>query len=153
MSRKISTECTALADGDGSAENAELRTARDVELLEDVREVGLDRPLGHVELLGDLAVGEPVGGQQGDAVLGRCERLDAGQRGAAGPRAGALQLVPGTAGEQAHAAAVGELECPAERLAGVASAIGAPQRGAEVDERARVLEPVGRGLEQGAGLL
>ena len=115
--------------------------------------MGLDRPLGDVELLGDLAVGEPVGGEDGDAVLRRRERLDAGERGAARPGAGALQLVAGAAGEQAHAAAVGDLERPAQRLAGVVAAVGPPERGAEVDERARVLEPVGRGLEQGAGLL
>ena len=72
----------------------------------------------------DVVTGEQgVARQDGDAVLRRGERLDAGERGAARPGAGALQLVAGTAGEQPHAAAVGELERPAQGLAGVVAAV------------------------------
>ena len=63
-----------------------------------------------------------------------------GERGAAGARAGGVELGARAAGEQAHAVAVGEVECVAQRRAGVGAAVGAAQRGAEIDERARVLE-------------
>ena len=57
----------------------ELGAAGDVELLEDVGEVGFDGAPGDVELLGDLAVAVAVGGERGDAVLGGRERARPGR--------------------------------------------------------------------------
>lgn len=45
----------------------QLGSAGDVQLLEDVAHVGLDRLLGHGQGLGDLAVGHTVGAHAGDA--------------------------------------------------------------------------------------
>ena len=53
--------------------------------------------------------------------------------------------------ESAHAVAVGEVERVPQRRAGVGAAVRAAQRGAEVDECAGVLEPVGTERQQGGG--
>jgi hypothetical protein len=50
--------------------------------------VDLDRPGGHEERLGDLAVGGALRGQLGDAPLAGRERLDAAQRDSSWPRTG-----------------------------------------------------------------
>ena len=118
----------------------ELRACADVELLEDVGEVGLDGASGDVELLGDLAVGVAVGGEVRHAMLCGSQRLWAGERGTARAGAGRLQLVARAIGEQSHAAALGDVERLPQRGAGVGPAIGAPEGGADVDERSRMLE-------------
>ena len=57
----------------------------------------------------------------------------------------------GAVSEPAHAAAVGEVKRATQRRSGVGAAIRAAQRGAEVDERAGVLEPVRTVRQQGGG--
>ena len=61
-----------------------------------------------------------------------------------GRAAGDAQLGARALGDAARAAALGELEPPLQRPARVGAAVGAPQRGAEVGQRAGVLEPRGR---------
>jgi len=51
--------------------------------LEHVGEVALDRPGGDEQVLGDLAVGETLGGKLGDAALAGGERLQPGEQRAA----------------------------------------------------------------------
>ena len=82
----------------------------DVQLLEDVREARLDCPSCDVELLGDLRVAVALRGQRGDSVLGRSERGDAGDCAATGSGADGAEFVAGPVSEQAHAAALGEVE-------------------------------------------
>src|SRR5262245_33753188 len=131
----------------------ELHAARDVELLEDVGEVGLDGAARDVEVLGDLAVAVALRREAGDAMFRRSERVDAGERRAPRASTRGAELVAGAAGETAHVPALGEVERESERLAGVSAAAGAPQRGSQVDERARVLETTGRVPSQPGGAL
>ena len=49
---------------------ASLAARGDLELAEDVRQVGVDRARRHEQLLGDLAAGEPLGHELGDAAFG-----------------------------------------------------------------------------------
>ena len=137
----------------------ELGARTDVELLVGVGEVGLDGAAGDVELLGDLGVALAAGGERGDAMLGRGERVDpesAARRGrppaarssrARGGRAGACR---GGRRGRARGAAVDGRRRGGWRGAG-------RRRG----RRARVCARVGRGsreqldrlLEQGDGLV
>src|SRR5215470_6087090 len=61
----------------------ELGAGRDVELGEHVGQVRLHRPARDVEAVADLRVGQPVGDQARDGLLGRGEAEPAGVRAAA----------------------------------------------------------------------
>ena len=61
----------------------ELGAGGDVELGEHVGQVGLHRPAGNVQAIADLRVGQPVGDQARDGLLGRREAEPAGLRPAA----------------------------------------------------------------------
>src|SRR5919198_803971 len=52
----------------------------DVELLEDVAQVRLNRRHAHEELLRDLPICQTAGGQLGDPALGAGERVDTAER-------------------------------------------------------------------------
>src|SRR5215218_8404802 len=86
------TNRQAASDTPGGQPLAELRAVADLELLEDMRQMCLDRPPADVELLGDLAVAAARGDKLGDTVLGRRERGRSAERGAAGPGAGGLEF-------------------------------------------------------------
>jgi hypothetical protein len=60
----------------------------DAKLAERVPQVRLDGGLGDEQVLGDLPVGQPVGGEAGDLPLGAGERVRAGDGTAAGPTSG-----------------------------------------------------------------
>src|SRR5205823_13242458 len=102
--------------------------------------------------LGDLAVALAGGGQLGDASLAGREGIGPrrGERAQAFAGGGKFLVRPARDGQRA--AVAGEVERAAQRLARVGAAVGPAQGGAEVSERAGVLEPGGRVLEQGDGL-
>jgi hypothetical protein len=58
----------------------ELLPGGDVELAEDVAQVGLHSGQADEERLGDLPVGQALGGELGNAPLCACERIDAAER-------------------------------------------------------------------------
>ena len=63
----------------------EVGAGGDGELAEGVAEVGFHGGLGDEQVLGDLAVGQAVGGEGRDAAFGAGQGVRAGQGGAAGP--------------------------------------------------------------------
>lgn len=91
----------------------------DVELLEDVPEVGLDGSLGDEEALCDLAVSRALGRDPGHAELARCEGLDTGEDGPARTAAGGEELLAGALRERFGTCAVSELETLPETVARV----------------------------------
>ena len=91
-------------------ERRELAARRDIEFLEDVREVCLDRPSRDVELLGDLRVSVAVRGECGNPMFGRSERGDTRERGATWSSADGAEFVASAVGEHPHAAAFGQVE-------------------------------------------
>jgi len=95
----------------------------DVQLAVGVAEVGLHRPGGDEQRLGDLAVGQPVGGEATDAPLRRCERLRSGQWDASRPRPERAQLLRGPVGECPRAAVKRTIERAVERRARIAAAV------------------------------
>ena len=104
--------------------------------------MALDGLLGHEQQLGDLAVAEAARGQPRHALLRGGQRRRAGQRGAARLRAGLDERVAGAGGERGRAAALGQLQRGAQRLAV-----------AEVGERVGVGEPrLGAGQHVGRAL-
>ena len=59
----------------------------------------LDGPCGNEERLGDLAVGEALAGELGDATFARGERVESGEQDATRPRTGCSELRLGVLGE------------------------------------------------------
>jgi hypothetical protein len=107
----------------------------------------LDRLDGDEQLLGDLAIGAPLGREPRDAQLGRGQRVDA--RGRRAPRAQAEhgQLVARATLDRPRAAAAGQVQRGAQALLGGPALAAAAQRSAEVGQRARVLGARRRALE------
>src|ERR1700761_4989544 len=102
-----------LVFGPSTGEGAgELAAGPDLQLAIRVREVDLDRLRGDEELLGDLAVGHPVGGEAGDAFLARGQGGDAGEGGAARTRPARRQLAAGLGADPAGAADGRQLDRP-----------------------------------------
>src|SRR5919197_2279335 len=97
----------------------QLLARADAELPVDVLEMALDRLLGHEEGLRDLAVRKSLGGERGDAALADRERVGAGEDEPARARAARAQLRPGALDERVGAAAMGEIEAPAQGIARV----------------------------------
>src|SRR5829696_8265289 len=64
----------------------------ELQFVEDTREVTLHRPRRDEERLGDLAVGESLAGELGDAALAGCERVEPGEHDPARARAGRAKL-------------------------------------------------------------
>ena len=91
----------------------------DAELLEGVPEVGLDGGLGDEQVLGDLPVGQAVGGEAGDPPFGAGERVRAREGGAPGPGAGRKELPPGPLGQRRGTGALRQIQGAAERDTGV----------------------------------
>ncbi|HEX3921001.1 MAG TPA: hypothetical protein VHY31_01790 [Streptosporangiaceae bacterium] len=93
-----------MGDGAGGGLVCELRgqvgPCGDAELAEDVPQVGLDRGQRDGKVLGDLPVGQAVGGEGGDLPLGAGQRVRAGQGGSAGPGTGGQEFSPGLLGQR-----------------------------------------------------
>jgi hypothetical protein len=123
-----------------------------LQLAEDAREVTLDRACGDEEGLGDLAVGEALGGELGDAALAGRQRIEPSQNDPTRARTGGPELGLGVLGEGSGAGAVGSVESLAEELPRFGAAIAAPEQGAEVCEGARSLQAGVAALERGDGL-
>ena len=119
----------------------QLRPRGDLELAVDAREVDLDRLRRDEERLGDVLVRHVLGGHLGDAALARGQRLEPAQHQPARAGAGRRELGLRPLLEAGGAELVRELEALAEVLARVGALVAAAQRGAELDERLRVLEP------------
>ena len=79
----------------------------DAELTEGVAEVGFHGGLGDEEVLGDLAVGQAVGGQGGDAAFGAGQGVGAGQGGAAGTGTDGEEFLADLGGQGSGAGALG----------------------------------------------
>ena len=111
-----------------------------MELGEHVGEVALDGPGGDEQVLGDLAVGEPLGGQLGDAALAGGQGLEAGEQHPARPGTGGAQLGLGPVGERAGAGVVRGVDGATQDVAGVDPAVAATQERAEIGEGASLFE-------------
>jgi hypothetical protein len=99
----------------------QLVAGRDLELLEDVSEVGLDGSLGDEEALCDLAVGRALGREPGDAELAGRQGLDTGEDGPARTAAGGEELLAGALRERCGTCAVSELEAMPQAVARLCS--------------------------------
>jgi hypothetical protein len=113
-----------------------------------VPEVGLDGGLGDEQVLGDLPVGQPVGGEAGDPPFGAGERVRAGEGGAPGPGPGREQLPPGPLGQRRGTGALRQVQGAAQRVTGVGSPSRPAQEGTQVGERERQLVPRRGGFQQ-----
>ena len=91
--------------------------------------------------MGNLTVGESLGGQLGDAVLARGERVGAHETLSARARPGGVEFCACAGGELVGAAAIGGVESDCERFACFDAVARAAHGGAEIDHGARVLEP------------
>ncbi len=89
----------------------------DPELAVGGAEVNLDRLRGHVELLGDVAVGEALGGQLGDAPLARGQRLRPAARRDPRSAAGGVQLGARLGSDTLRPAPLRQLQRAPQRLA------------------------------------
>src|SRR5829696_7885907 len=118
----------------------ELLTRLDRELGERVAQVTLDRPLGHEQLLRDLAVRHPVARHGGDAALARRQGVAPARGEAAWTCAGGDELFACVLGERARATAVREVHSLPEWPSRLGSAAGPAERRAKLDERARMLD-------------
>jgi hypothetical protein len=86
-----------------------------------VGEVALDSPGGDEQGLGDLAVGEPFGGQLRYAALAGGECFEPAEQHPARLGSGGAQLGLGPSGQRGGAEAVGGVDGLAERVAGLAA--------------------------------
>src|ERR1700752_4724362 len=83
---------TSVGRGSPQGTPDEFHTTVDVDLLEDMGEVGLDRLRRDEHALGDLAIAEAIGGQLPDLPLRGGERWPASRRAAAGAARAARPL-------------------------------------------------------------
>src|SRR5581483_4912739 len=126
----------------------ELAPRSDPELPVAAREVDLHGLERHVERLRDLLVRVPRGGEIRHAPLARRERTRTGPLGRARPCARGVELRADALLEPVGAAAVGEVERAAERVARLGRPPLESQRGAERRVRERQLVAGRRALEQ-----
>ena len=114
--------------------------AFEVELAKGRGDVRFDGPAGDEELLGDLGVAHPLGGELGHAQLARRQCVDAGAHEAARARAGGDELLARGLDERLRAARMRQLHRARQRLPRVGAVPGAAQGRAEPEQRARVLD-------------
>ena len=107
-----------------------------------------DGPHGYEEHLRDLAVREPLRGELRDTELTRGEGLYAADALAARLSAGGDQLLACASGDREGAAPGREVEAMPERLAGIATAACATQRGPVLGPRAGELNERSGPLEK-----
>lgn len=103
--------------------------------------------------LGDLGVREALGGELGDAPLGRGQGVDARQDQTARSRPASAQLLARLPGERGRPAAKREVHTGGQRLARRHSPIGASQPRSQRHQRAGVLQARRRRREQLDGFL
>src|SRR5690242_1015904 len=96
----------------------EVGAGGDGELAEGVAEVGLHGGLGDEEVLGDLTVGQPVGGEGCDAAFGAGQGVGAGQGGAAGTGADGEEFLAHLGGQGGGAGAFGQVQGTEQGVAG-----------------------------------
>ena len=110
-------------------------------------EVALDGLLGDKQSLGYVAVSERPGGEFGDPQLAGGQGRAAADCGASGARSGREQLLVRACGQQAGAAADGELMAGLQGCAGGDGLARTAQRAAQVNQRPGVLELAARALQ------
>jgi len=115
----------------------------DVELVEHMGEMALDRAGGDKQGLGDLAVRQPFGGQLGDATLAGGECFEPGKQCSAGPGPSCAQFDLGSKGQRLGTEVVGGVDCLAERLARLDSAVAATKECTEVGQGAAGRRQIG----------
>ena len=149
----IGPTCRRGALGTPSASRSSVRDD-DPELAVGVAQVELDGGDRHEQRLGDVAVARPGGRQPGDPALAGGERAGAGGQPAARPSAGGAQLGERLVLQVGGAAAMGEVDREAQRIAGLDRPAGAPQGGAGRRMGPGALErcPLGFDGEHGAVL-
>ena len=112
----------------------------------------LDRLDGHEQGLGDLSVGQPVDGQLGHPPLARRQRVEPGERGAARARAGCGELGPGPLAGRHRPAAMREVQGAPQDILRLRALARPPQGGAQVRQRASLLQRLGGAPERFRGL-
>src|SRR5215218_5636383 len=118
----------------------ELVARRQAQLAEDAREVALDGARGHEQRLRDLAVGEALARELGDAPLARGQRLEAGQRHPARACARRPQLCLGLCRKRACAGSMRSVQGGTEELTRLAAAVSTPELRAEVGQSSRAVD-------------
>src|SRR6185437_15933519 len=119
------------ADGTGlsrrvSQRGGQLGAAADRQLLVGVAQVPFHCVEGHEQRLGDVRVTDPARGHFGDAPLACRQRLRPGQDGPPRPGTGGMQLGHGPLGQPSRAAAAGQVQSRAQRLACRGALVSAP---------------------------
>jgi hypothetical protein len=118
----------------------QLGAGADLQLAVDAAEVdlhGLDRD---EQGLGEFLVAHALGRHAGDPALAGGQRVHPSQDQPAGPGARRRQLLLGPPDQPGRAGPVGQLQPLAKRRLGLPALVGAAQRGAEVNQRPRLLE-------------
>ena len=110
-------------------------------------QVGLDSLPRHEQSLGDLGVALALGRERCDAALRDGQLSDAGPMRIADSASGGAQLRASALGERVCAAAPSEVESLLERASRFRTAVATPKGGAEVDERAGMIQ-LGRGARE-----
>ena len=87
----------------------------------------------------------PRGGEMCDAALAGGQRVDPAQQDGAWVGAGGCELLVAALHERGRTAPLGVVDAFAQQLPRLAAVVVATQRCTEVHERARMLEPCGRG--------
>src|SRR6266516_338560 len=103
--------------------------------------MSFDRACGDEEALGDLAVGESLAREFGDAALAGGQRVESREDDPARARAGGAECGLGSVGEWLGARAVGRIQRLAEQLASVGAAVAPPEHRAEVGKCASSFQP------------
>src|SRR6478672_6274428 len=120
----------------------------DTQLLEDMPEMGLHRPLRDEQPLGSLPVCPTFGGKTRDPEFARRQRLDAREHRPARPPTGSHKFIACPPGKWSRTGVMGQLKTSPERVAGVHRVAVPSNGGAPLDKCAGELEPSGRLLEQ-----
>jgi hypothetical protein len=138
----LGSDCGAAAEYGG-----ELVSRVDLELAEDAGEVALDRAGGDEEGLGDLAVCQALAGELGDAAFAGGQRVESSENDPPWARTGGAELGLGVSGEASGSRLVGAVECLAEQLSRLGTAIAPTEQRAEVGERSRSFQSGPSALE------
>jgi len=103
--------------------------------------VALDRARGYEEALRDLAVGQALAGELGDATLARCQRVESCENDPARARARGAEICLGLLGQPLGAQAIGSVECLAEQVSSFGATVAPPKHRSEVSQSPRSFQP------------